>query len=62
MKHTVFTLAIGILIGRYIYINYDREQALKKEARLKQKLFETLEDLGLSRKESKDVVKGYFKN
>ena len=60
MKNTVFTLAIGILIGRYIYINYDKAGAREKEAELKRKLLKTLKDLGLSLKERQEVLSKYL--
>ena len=52
MKNTIITLAIGILIGRHIYMRYDKQEALKKEARIKRHLMEVLEDLGLSAREA----------
>lgn len=51
MKNTIITLGIGILIGRYIYINYDKKEARYKEAQLKRRLIQTLEELGLSKGE-----------
>lgn len=41
---TVFTLAIGIWIGRQIYINYDHQQALGKEEKLKKRLVQFLKE------------------
>ena len=49
---TVITLAIGFFIGRQIYINYDKSEARKKEAAVKDRLKEFLQDNGLSQKEA----------
>lgn len=54
MKNTIISLGIGMLIGRYIYINYDKKEARRKEAQLKNRLIQTLTDLGLSKREVKE--------
>lgn len=51
MKNTLLALGVGFLIGRHIYKNYDRKEAQRKEAQIKRRLIETLEDLGLSKRE-----------
>jgi len=51
MKNTVLAFAAGILIGRYIYINNDKKEAQRMEARIKRRLMDALEDLGLSKRE-----------
>ena len=61
MKNTVITLAVGILIGRYIYINYDKQEALRKEADIKRRLMETLEDMGLSKREARASSRSIFR-
>ncbi|WP_299243033.1 hypothetical protein [uncultured Aquimarina sp.] len=53
MKNTLLALGIGFLIGRHIYKNYDRKEAQRKETQIKKRLIETLEDLGLSKREVK---------
>lgn len=53
MKNTLLALGVGFLIGRHIYKNYDRKEAQRKEALIKKRLIETLEDLGLSKREVK---------
>jgi hypothetical protein len=45
---TVITLAIGFFIGRQIYINYDKNEARKKEAAVKDRLKQFLQDNGLN--------------
>ncbi|MBL4574817.1 MAG: hypothetical protein JKY51_01795 [Opitutaceae bacterium] len=49
---TVITLAIGFLIGRQIYINYDKNEARKKESEVKDRLKQFLQDNGLDHKEA----------
>jgi len=53
MKNTLLALGVGFLIGRHVYKNYDKKEAQRKEALIKNRLMETLEDLGLSKRESK---------
>lgn len=53
MKNTILAFGVGIFIGRYIYINYDKKEARRKEAQIKARLVETLENLGLSKREVK---------
>lgn len=53
MKNTILALGVGFLIGRHIYKNYDKKEADRKEAQIKRRLTETLEDLGLTKREVK---------
>jgi len=50
---TILTLGVGFWLGRQIYINYDKRTALKKEAQLKARLQQFLEDNDFSKTESK---------
>lgn len=49
---TVIALAIGFWVGRQIYINYDKEEARRKEAKAKNRLKQFLEENGLTRTEA----------
>ncbi len=49
---TVITLAIGFFIGRQIYINYDKNEARKKEAEVKDRLKQFLQENGLNEKDA----------
>ena len=51
MKNTLISLCVGFLVGRHIYINYDKKQARQKETQIKNRLVETLKELGLSTRE-----------
>lgn len=51
---TVIALAIGFWVGRQIYINYDKEEARKKEALAKKRLKQFLEENGLTRTEANE--------
>lgn len=50
---TILTLGVGFWLGRQLYINYDKRTALKKEAQLKARLQQFLEDNNFSKSESK---------
>ncbi|MEQ3656522.1 MAG: hypothetical protein ABNH00_11715 [Dokdonia sp.] len=50
---TILTLGVGFWLGRQLYINYDKRTALKKEAQLKARLQQFLEDHNFSKAESK---------
>jgi len=50
---TILTLSVGFWLGRQLYINYDKRTALKKEAQLKARLQQFLEDNNFSKTESK---------
>lgn len=50
---TILTLGVGFWLGRQLYINYDKRTALKKEAQLKARLQQFLEDNNFSKTESK---------
>ncbi len=45
---TVFTLAIGLWLGRQIYVTYDRQQALEKEKVVKKRLLQFLKENGIT--------------
>ena len=47
LMRTVITLAIGFWLGRQNYIKYDKQTALKKEEKIKNRLKSFLEDNGL---------------
>lgn len=57
---TVIALAIGFWVGRQIYINYDKEEALKKEAQVKKRMKQFLEDNGLTQTEAKEQTEEIF--
>ncbi|WP_452223684.1 hypothetical protein [Lacinutrix chionoecetis] len=50
---TILTLGVGFWLGRQLYINYDKRTALKKEAQLKARLQQFLEDNNFTKTESK---------
>ncbi|WP_025741901.1 hypothetical protein [Aquimarina pacifica] len=52
MKTFVFPFALGFLLGRYMYLNHTKKEALDREARIQQRLLDALEDLGLSERDS----------
>ncbi|MCB0374448.1 MAG: hypothetical protein KDD04_00860 [Sinomicrobium sp.] len=45
---TVLALAVGFWIARQIYVNFDKQQARIKEAKVKKRLRAFLEENGLS--------------
>ena len=51
---TVIALAIGFWVGRQVYINYDKEEARKKEAQAKKRMQKFLEENGLTRIEASE--------
>lgn len=51
---SLITFALGFIIARQVYINFDKQEARNKEAKLKQKVEDLLEDIGLSKKEAKE--------
>ena len=55
---TIITLALGIYIGRQIYIQWDKETAKQKEKVVKKKLISFLNDKveGFSSKEETEKV------
>ncbi|WP_035085298.1 hypothetical protein [Aquimarina latercula] len=53
MKNTILALGVGFLIGRHIYKKYDKKEASLKEAQVRKRLMDTLEELGLSKREVK---------
>lgn len=53
---TILTLGVGFWLGRQIYINYDRRTALRKEAQLKARLKQFLEDNDFSKTESEQHI------
>ena len=50
---TIITLGVGFWLGRQLYINYDKQQALKKEAIIKKRLTSFLEENNFSKAELK---------
>ncbi|UII32177.1 hypothetical protein LVD17_28230 [Fulvivirga ulvae] len=54
---TIAALAVGFWLGRQGYINYDRQQALEKEAIMKRKVKKMLEEMGLSKSDITEKVK-----
>ncbi|GAA0892645.1 hypothetical protein GCM10009122_23240 [Fulvivirga kasyanovii] len=54
---TVAALAIGFWLGRQLYINYDRQQAIQKEAAVKRRLKNVLGDLGISKAEIEQTIR-----
>lgn len=53
---TILTLGVGFWLGRQIYINYDKRTALRKEAQLKKRLQDFLEDNDFTKTESKKHI------
>ena len=53
----VLALGIGFIIGRQVYINLNKMEALKKEKRAKEKLHQLLEENGFSLREAEDRAK-----
>lgn len=51
---SLMSLALGFWIARQIYINYDKEEGIRKEANMKTKLQRFLADRGLSLAEAND--------
>lgn len=51
---TILSLAVGFWLGRQIYIQYDKEEALKKEKVVKDRLRKFLEENGLTKSEAKE--------
>ncbi|MDN5201240.1 hypothetical protein QQ008_07700 [Fulvivirgaceae bacterium BMA10] len=51
---TILSLAVGFWLGRQIYIQYDKEEALKKEKVIKARLKKFLEENGLTKSEAKE--------
>jgi hypothetical protein len=50
---SLFTFALGLIIARQVYINFDKVEAREKEARVKGKLQGLLKDIGLTSAEAK---------
>jgi len=50
---TILTLGVGFWLGRQLYINYDKKAAKKKEAQVKKRLLQFLEDKKFTRAELK---------
>ena len=50
---TILTLAIGFWLGRQIYLHHDKQTALKREARIKNRLTAFLKENGMSQTEIK---------
>lgn len=58
---TVLSLAVGFWLGRQIYIQYDKEEALRKEEIVKDRLKKYLEENGLTKAEAKEQTKDLLK-
>ncbi|WP_010520472.1 hypothetical protein [Aquimarina agarivorans] len=50
---TILTLGVGFWLGRQLYINYDKQEALQREAKIKKRLTSFLETNGFSKAELK---------
>ena len=50
---TIITLGVGFWLGRQIYINYDKQEALNREQHIKKRLFEFLDENKFSTAASK---------
>ncbi len=48
---TILTLGVGFWLGRQLYINYDKKEARQKEAQIKRRLTQFLEDQNFSKAE-----------
>ena len=59
---TIRTLGVGFWLGRQIYINYDKRTALKKEAQLKARLQQFLEQNDFSKTDSKKHINTIFRS
>ncbi len=57
---TVISLAVGFWLGRQLYLNYDREAALQKERRAKEKLKNFLERHGWPKGEANVQAREVF--
>ncbi len=51
---TLISLAVGFWLGRKLYLQYDKEEALKKEQALKDRLKKVLEESGLTKTEAQE--------
>ncbi|MFY0689151.1 MAG: hypothetical protein JXQ90_18420 [Cyclobacteriaceae bacterium] len=51
---TILSLAVGFWLGRQIYIQYDKEEALLKEKAVKKKMRAFLEENGFTKTEAKE--------
>lgn len=49
---TVIVLAIGFWVGRQIYVNFDKEEAKRKETKLRQRLIQLLQEQGFTKGEA----------
>ena len=54
---TVAALAVGFWLGRQLYINYDRQQAIQREAAVKRRLKNVLADFGISKTEIEQTIR-----
>lgn len=53
MWKAALTFGLGFFIATQFYRNIDKEEAKKKEERIKRRVQEILEDVGLTKKEAK---------
>lgn len=59
---TIITLGVGFWLGRQLYINYDKQEALKKETAIKKRLVSFLEEKQFSSAELKQYSKKILGN
>ncbi|GER60112.1 MULTISPECIES: hypothetical protein [Flavobacteriaceae] len=59
---TILTLGVGFWLGRQLYINYDKRTALRKEAQLKARLQQFLEQNDFSKTDSKKHSNTIFRS
>ena len=59
---TILTLGVGFWLGRQLYINYDKRTALRKEAQLKARLQQFLEQNDVSKTDSKKHSNTIFRS
>lgn len=53
---TILTLSVGFWLGRQLYINYDKKEALKREAQVKKRLVDFLETNRFSQSDTTKYV------
>ncbi len=58
---TVLTLAVGFWIGRQVYLNHSKKQAMEKEAAVKKQLHEVLKKYRVKGKGIQKEVERIFK-
>lgn len=53
---TILTLSVGFWLGRQLYINYDKKEALKREVQVKKRLVDFLETNRFSKSDTTKYV------